>query len=281
MSAQMRLGLLGFPLGHSYSARLFSCLRERLGLELDYRNFEREGGLGDFLHWVRENLDGFNVTTPYKESVLPWLDELSPEAAAIRAVNVVRVQGGKLYGHNTDWRGFISPLEKVRLKGPALVFGAGGAARACLFGLWRLGVRGVFLTSRTLSRAQRLAEEFQDKLDISVFSPDQVKGAVSLSQLVVNATPLGMWPRVADSPPVPELDLSGKVFYDLVYNPLETTFLRKAKSQGAQLINGLEMFLVQTAENLKLWLGKDFRKEVEACSALLLRESPTERGSSG
>lgn len=277
----MKFGLLGYPLGHSFSQRLFSSLRENFGLEMEYQNFEMERkDLENFLERAKGEIDGFNVTVPYKEEIIPYLDELSEEARGIGSVNVVKVERGKLLGHNTDWIGFISPLKGRKLNKIAFLYGAGGGARACLYGIWHLGFEKVFLTNRTFERAKKLGQHFSKKLEIIFlpFEKERLEEGLRDSSLVINSTPLGMWPRVSESPPLPEMNLSGKLFYDLIYNPLETFFLKRAKSQGAEVIGGMEMFLVQAAENLKFWLGREMEKEVRACYEYLPPGNPTEKG---
>lgn len=234
-----RYGLVGYPLGHSFSVRFFTDKFRREGLSAEYVNFEMPS-VGGLRRLVSEDeaLCGLNVTIPHKQAVIPLLDELSDEAREIGAVNVVciRREGGvlRLRGCNSDAAGFmgsIGPLLRPSHR-KALVLGTGGASKAVAYGLRRLGVEPV-LVSRTARPG--------------VLSYAQLTPAVMRDHaVVVNCSPVGMHPHVNECPAIPYDCLTpGHLLYDLVYNPEETLFLRRGSERGAAVKNGLEMLRLQ------------------------------------
>ena len=244
-----KYGLIGRPLGHSFSAAFFKEKFEREGIDAVYYNYELNsiGALPQLLHDVPE-LRGLNVTIPYKEEVLPLLDALSPEAQAIGAVNVVRVHRRAdgtpwLKGYNSDIIGFtqsIRPLLRAEVHTDALVLGTGGASKAVLAGLRSLNVRPV-----SVSRTKRPGGYTYEEL-----TPELLRRFT----VIVNCTPLGMHPDVTTCPPLPYASLTPEhLLYDLVYNPLETEFLRRGRAQGAVVKNGLEMLHLQALASWEFW----------------------------
>lgn len=229
-------GLIGYPLGHSFSAKYFAEKFEREGISARYENFEMENvdGLRDF---VREHpqLRGLNVTIPHKQAVISLLDALSPEAEAIGAVNVIKVDDGILTGHNTDVIGFVDslrPMLEGRDVSEALVLGTGGASKAIVYGLRKLGI-----LPQLVSRKPHEGVITYEDIDV-----DWMKRA----RLIVNCSPVGMYPHIENAPAVPyELITPAHILYDLVYNPLETKFLQLGREKGAITCNGLEMLYRQ------------------------------------
>ncbi len=225
---------------------------DALGIEGVYELLPtKAGGLEARLGAVRERFAGVNVTVPHKERIVPHLDEVTPEAAAIGAVNTVVNVEGRLVGHNTDAAGFYWALERAGwLTGEALVLGAGGAARAVVHALvregWLVGVH-----NRSLARAQRLVEELGGWL----VAPEKLEKAVRRTPLLVNATSVGL-DEPEDMPlPPGVLPKSGRVV-DLVYRPLETRLLREARAAGLEVQDGLEMLLGQGVRAFELWTGR-------------------------
>jgi len=215
----------------------------------------------DFADEMR--LRGLSVTTPHKSAFLDRLARIDPLAEAVGAINTVVRSQGKFYGYNTDVGGIIDPLSHVLpLRGAKiLVLGAGGAARAAVFGLRSQGAQ-VYIYNRTRSRAQALATAAKAK----------VIGRADLKKMefkaLVQATPVGQYPRVKESPLTPD-ELHAEVVFDLVYNPLETALARMARAAGARVIPGVEMFVHQGARQFELWTGKpapadEMRREVLA-----------------
>lgn len=245
-----KYGLIGYPLGHSFSIGYFNEKFENEGIDARYINYEIPT-----IEHLREVLDstpdlkGLNVTIPYKEKVIEYLDSVSPEARAIGAVNVIKVthKGKKtlLKGFNSDVIGFtqsIEPmLEKCHKK--ALILGTGGASKAIDYGLRSLGLETVFV-----SRYERPGTVQYDKL-----KPEDVKEY----NVIVNCTPLGMYPKTEECPLLPyEAMDSNNLLYDLIYNPDETMFMKMGKKYGATVKNGLEMLLLQAFASWEFWNGE-------------------------
>ena len=240
-------GLIGRKLGHSFSHTYFS--RKFAQLQLDehrYELFELASPTElPALVAAHPELHGLNVTVPYKELIWPYLDEIAPSAGRVGAVNVIEFRAdGQLVGHNTDYIGF---LDSVRRFYPdrgencrALVLGTGGAAKAVEVALRELGI-GYWLVSRDPLRAGLTYDDL---------TPQMLDG----HQLIINATPLGTYPDVDACPPLPYAALSKKHYlYDLIYNPSETTFLRKGREAGAQTKNGFEMLCLQAEAAWTIW----------------------------
>ncbi len=243
--------LIGNPLGHSYSQRWFEALFAREGLvSYSYRLHEM-ATLDGLRRWVTDEcIDGFNVTIPYKQAILPLLDTLTPEAAAIGAVNCVVVDGGRLVGHNTDAPAFAKELGAADgalcTSCRALILGTGGAARAVAYALKGLGIG-----YRLVSRKGHMHDTSGDDVIIG-YSLDEITdfGAT----LLVNATPVGTWPDVYASPwPWPEALDRFRLVYDLTYNPSPTLLLRQAAAAGAATKDGLGMLYRQAELSWRLW----------------------------
>lgn len=242
-------GLIGYPLGHSFSINYFNEKFHNEGIDAKYVNFEIP--TIDHLPEVFDanpNLRGLNVTIPYKEKVISYLDEMSEEARAIGAVNVIRVQrrGGKVHlkGFNSDAIGFsqsIEPMLEPQHK-KALILGTGGASKAVNYALKKLGLETVFV-----SRYERPGTVLYGNI-----TPD----VVHEYKVIVNCTPCGMYPNVDTAPELPyEAMDSGNILYDLIYNPDETLFMRKGALHGAVVKNGLEMLLLQAFVSWDFWHG--------------------------
>lgn len=249
----VELGLIGYPLGHSFSAKYFAEKFAREGIEGSYTLFPIEQ-LGKFPELLNshKSLRGLNVTIPYKESVLSLLDSFSAEAKEIGAVNVIKISetcdGNRvLEGHNTDWIGFRNSLLPYMRPDvtSALVLGTGGASKAVGYALDKMGVETTFVT-RNLSK-------FPDRADIVSYE-QLTQGLIEENLLIVNTTPVGMYPKTAVCPDIPyEFITSHHIAFDLIYNPLETLFMRKAAAKGATVVNGLSMLYSQAEEAWKIW----------------------------
>lgn len=239
-----QLGLVGYPLSHSFSPSYFKEKFERENItDYQYDLFETI----DLIQFVedckqKENLVGFNITIPYKEMIVPFLDGISNEASYIGAVNTVKVIDGKLHGFNTDVFGFVQSLQPL-LKDyhtKALILGTGGAAKAVKFGLKSLNIAPL-LVSRYKQRGQITYDQLN-------------KNFIENYKLIINTTPLGMHPNIDKSPAIPYEFLTDQhVCYDLIYNPETTQFMEKAKAQGAVVKNGLEMLQLQADKSWEIW----------------------------
>ena len=247
-----KYGLIGYPLGHSFSKKFFTEKFGRENLKAEYVNFEipEIALLADILRET-ENLGGLNVTIPYKEQVMPFLDEVDSEARTIGAVNVIRVSHSvegemRLKGYNSDVTGFqqsIVPMLGEHHK-KALVLGSGGASKAVVRGLANLGIESK-LVSRTRNG------------NCLAYS-DLTGSMLDDYQVVVNTTSLGTYPNVDDAPDIPYTCLTDRhLLYDLVYNPAETRFLKNGKMQGAQIKNGQEMLELQAMAAWEIWNNAD------------------------
>jgi shikimate dehydrogenase len=266
------LGLIGYPLGHSLSPTIHNAALESCGVDGAYSLFPispaDKKGLKDLLARVRSSeIAGLNVTIPHKQNVIEFLDELTPTAKSIGAVNTIYMQGNRLIGENTDAPGFLSDLKKFlttetprhgELK--ALVLGAGGSARAVVYALINNGWN-VMIASRRLEQAKQLADSFgNQRLPITVCSSSDLESHLDNLQspvsLIANTTPIGMIPNTDESPwpaylPFPQ----GTAIYDLVYNPRETKLVREAFSQGRPATTGLGMLIEQAALAFEIWTG--------------------------
>ena len=261
---QLRLGLIGYPLGHSLSPALHEYFLRENGLSGCYHKFEVvEQDLPRALDGLKVlGFRGANVTIPYKRTVLPYLDTISETAQWMQAVNTLTITEGKLLGENTDLTGFALALKRndVEIENKkAVVFGAGGAARAVIWTLVQGGIGAVELFNRTGTTAKCLADEVANstgynKVRVRKLARADVSSAVQECALVINATSLGMWPAVEQSPHSFATNAGHLTAIDLVYNPPRTRFLTSAKAAGAKTVGGLDMFIYQAFESLRLWV---------------------------
>lgn len=240
-------GLLGYPLVHSFSQNYFNQKFESENIDAEYINFEIPD-VGMLMEVVaeNENLNGLNVTIPYKEQVIPFLDEIDPAASEVGAVNVIKFIRGKdglrLKGYNSDIIGFTDSIKSLLMPHhqSALVLGTGGAAKAVSYSLRKLGLE-VQLVSRRKSANTLVYEEL-------------TKNDLKTHKVIVNTTPLGMYPNVDTCPDIPYRYLTSQhLCYDLIYNPDETLFLKNSRLAGAQVKNGLEMLLLQAFASYSIW----------------------------
>ena len=246
-----KYGLIGYPLGHSFSISYFNQKFTDENIDAVYENFEIPSI--DILPEVlgqNPELRGLNVTIPYKEKVISYLDTVSPEARAIGAVNVIRIDHKgddiKLKGFNSDVIGFTKSIEPMLepIHKKALILGTGGASKAIDFGLKSLGLETLFV-----SRYERPGTTQYEKITPEVIHEYNV---------IVNCTPLGMYPHSDECPNLPyEAMDENTILYDLIYNPDETLFMYKGRQNGATVKNGLEMLLLQAFASWELWHSQD------------------------
>ncbi len=247
-------GLIGYPLTHSFSAQFFSEKFRLEDIDAEYLNFEIE----DILEIRRiilfnQYLRGLNVTIPYKEKVIPFLNRLSPEAKEIGAVNTIKVnrRPGDMYfyelvGYNTDYIGFknsILPLIKPDMHKKALILGTGGASKAIAYALKSMGIEWIYVS--------------RNKTNGQITYNDLTSEIMSEYKLIINTTPLGTFPNTVTCPDIPYSLLTVQhLLYDLVYNPDETLFLKKGKDCGVSIKNGKEMLELQALEAWKIWCSE-------------------------
>ena len=236
-------GIIGYPLHHSFSARYFNEKFEREQIEAEYSlypidNDEWQKANGQRVKELIDRLDGMNITFPYKQAVIPYLDRLDETANMIGAVNVIY----KRVGYNTDCLGFVESIRPLlrNYDTRALVLGTGGAAKAVCYGLTKLGITPT-LVSRTPKEGMLSYDELTDNV-------------MTAHTLIVNCTPLGMLPDIDSCPPIPYEKITARhLLFDCVYNPEETLFLSKGKAQGATIHNGLDMLTGQAQAAWKIW----------------------------
>lgn len=242
-----KYGLIGYPLGHSFSMGYFNEKFKNEAINAVYENFEIPD-IQDITTVIGSNPDlaGFNVTIPYKEKVMDYLDYIAPEAAEIGAVNVVKVthngERAVLKGFNSDVVGFVNSIKPLLrpLHKKALVLGTGGASKAVEYGLRKLGLETIQV-SRT---------EKDNTITYGQVTPE----LLSEYKVIVNCTPCGMAPHFDECPNLPYDSIDDSfLLYDLIYNPEETLFLRKGKEKDATVKNGLEMLLLQAEEGWNIW----------------------------
>jgi shikimate dehydrogenase len=264
------VGLIGWPVGHSVSPAMHNAAFAALGLDWRYVPLPvdptQPGAVGDAVRGMRAlGMAGINVTVPHKQAVLPFLDHIAPAAQAMRAVNTIIVAAdGSLTGDNTDAPGFIADLRAHGVE-PAgrhvLVLGAGGSARAIVYGLAQAGAHHITIANRSVARAEQLLADLRPFLDATtgavIALPNGLAETAEQVTLIVNCTSLGMTPH-ADTTPWPvELPLRpDQTVYDLVYNPAETRLLQQARAGGAQAIGGLGMLIWQGALAFEHWTGQ-------------------------
>jgi len=244
-------GLIGFPLRHSFSKSFLNEKFQNEGIEAEYINFELPN-IESFPSIIKQNplLEGLNVTIPYKEKIIPYLDSIDDEAKEIGAVNVIKFihHGDKLHlrGYNSDVIGFRDSIKTIiqDYHTGALVLGTGGASKAIAYVLRRLGLEVKFV-SREEGKGDYTYEQIDEAL-------------LKYHQIIVNTTPVGMFPNVEQYPKIPYSKLSAKhILYDLIYNPNQTEFMRRGEMYGAKTKNGLEMLLLQAYSSLEIWEKKE------------------------
>ncbi|MBE9249493.1 shikimate dehydrogenase [Dolichospermum sp. LEGE 00240] len=263
------LGVIGHPVSHSLSPLMHNAALTKLGLDYVYLPFpiapeNLERAIAGF---ASIGMVGFSITIPHKQAILPLLSEISPVAQAIGAVNTVTRQGDKWVGTNTDVEGFIAPLQTTYHQDwsqkKAVILGNGGAARAVVAGCIQLGLVEIHVVGRNLQKLQAFHQSWQnspfaDKFQVHEWQ--ELPNLLHQANLLVNTTPIGMYPYMEESPLTSQEIgyLPGDaIVYDLIYIPKPTKFLHLAEKQGAIIIDGLEMLVQQGAAALKIWLQQE------------------------
>ncbi|MEP2772818.1 MAG: shikimate dehydrogenase [Fulvivirga sp.] len=237
-------GLIGRKLGHSFSKEYFETKFDELNLtDHSYNLFELDD-IDEIEKILKLKPKGLNVTVPYKEEIIPYLDRLDDSASKVGAVNVISLEKNAFVGYNSDFYGFKTSLQhwlsNTTLK--ALVLGTGGASKAVIAALDDLGIESVFISRQS----------GENRLTYSQVTFDTIEQ----HRLIINTTPLGMYPEVNESPDIPYNSLTTQHYlYDLVYNPEKTVFLKKGEAKGAQVKNGLQMLHLQAEKSWEIWNG--------------------------
>jgi|LakMenEpi03Aug12_release.lakeMendotaPanAssembly.Ray.scaffolds.fasta_scaffold196818_2 shikimate dehydrogenase len=263
------LGVIGHPIEHSLSPLMHNAALTQLGLDYVYLPFPvaPENLTTAIAGFASIGVVGFSITIPHKQAILPFLSEISPIAQAIGAVNTVVNKGNKWLGTNTDVEGFIAPLQTTYHQDwsqkKAVILGNGGAARAVVAGCIQLGLAEIHVVGRNLQKLQVFKQSWQnspfaDKFQVHEWT--ELPNLLHQANLLVNTTPIGMYPHVEQSP-LSSQEMSylpgDAIAYDLIYIPKPTKFLHLAQKQGIVTIDGLEMLVQQGAAALKIWLQKE------------------------
>ena len=273
-----RLGIIGYPIGHSISPIFQQAALDALGIDATYEKWEvTPEGVGDFVNGLRApDSWGINITLPHKQAVIPLLDEVDEWATAAGAVNTIVNHDGRLTGHNTDGPGFLRALLVETGYDPkgtrALILGAGGSARGILLALVRGGVDSLVIANRTMERAETLAklavENGVKSEAIPIAGNVLIKSAAS-ADLIVNCTSVGMshGPDEQGTPLTAAQIPASAIVNDVVYTPLETPLLREAAAAGATALGGLHMLVYQGVLSFQMWTGQDAPADVMLAAA--------------
>ncbi|MCC5623962.1 shikimate dehydrogenase [Nostoc sp. CHAB 5715] len=263
------LGVIGYPVEHSLSPAMHNAAIANLGLDYVYLPFpiapqNLEIAIAGF---AAIDVVGFNVTIPHKQAIMPLLSKITPVAQAIGAVNTVSRQNNQWVGTNTDIEGFIAPLQTTYQQDwtqkVAVILGNGGAARAVVAGCHQLGFAKIHVVGRNVQRLQEFGNSWNNSSiseNLQVHQWEELSKLIPQVNLLVNTTPIGMYPKVHESPlSVEEIANlpKGAIAYDLIYIPKPTQFLEQAEKQGAIAIDGLEMLVQQGVAALKIWLQQE------------------------
>ena len=252
-----RFAVIGDPIAHSLSPNLHKEVYRQLELDVSFEQIHvTPNSLDSFIN--SNKLDGFNVTIPHKLSIIPFLKGLDEAAKTIGAVNCVH--NGK--GYNTDWIGFLKAMELngVDLNGKdCTIFGAGGAARAIAYALIQSNINSISIVNQTKQNADTLVKWIQNNSNITVNT--QTLEHSNTQTIIINCTPLGMWP---DTESMPEVEIqNGQILADTIYNPLETAWLKAGKTKGSKTIGGLDMFIAQGLASADIWFGEKISEKIK------------------
>ncbi len=271
--------LIGDPVAQSPSPGMHNSTFRSAGLNFIYLSFRVPAAeLEAAVNGLRAiGVRGFNVTIPHKAAVTKLVDTLDSISSDLGAVNTVVNDDGKLFGVNTDIEGFITPLKDKEIHlmhRRSMILGAGGAARACIAGLVHEGCTEFVILNRTNERASRMVSDFKQKFDfeaeVAPLNVENIARSIGSVDLVVNATPIGMYPNVSESPIPKNLLREEQVIYDIVYKPVKTKLIEYAETVGATVIHGYEMLVSQAAGSFSLWTGVEAHKGVMRRTVLQL-----------
>ncbi|WNF21795.1 shikimate dehydrogenase [Mesobacillus jeotgali] len=253
-------GVIGDPIAHSMSPAMHNDLFELYGIDAVYLPFHvSKGNLEAAVKGLKAlGVSGFNVTIPHKTDIIPYLDKVDPLARAIGAVNTVKNENGLLVGYNTDGPGFVKGLESMAAdlaSRSALIIGAGGAARAIYFSMAQAGIEKIDIYNRTTDKAEELVSSCPYKVESKVIGRVAAEKSLAYYQLVIQTTSIGMVPDTENLPLLPENLTQNSIVSDIIYNPLQTKFLKEAAKRGAAVQNGVGMFVFQGALAFEIWTG--------------------------
>lgn len=271
------LGIIGNPIEHSISPQLHNTISDQLGLDLIYVPFKVEPQMLE--HAVKGlralNFLGFNVTIPFKQDIIKYLDEVSNEALMMGAVNTVKNINGRLFGYNTDAEGFVRSFKEEAASGfkgkVVSIIGAGGAARALTVKIAAEGAQKIYIINRTISNAEDIADIVNKNISDVAYACSltdlRTTGLICGSDIVINTTSVGMFPEVDKSPVSDNFKFApNQIVYDVIYNPVKTKFLKEAEIQDCKILNGLGMLYYQGVTAYEIWTGiklkNDFIRDI-------------------
>lgn len=270
-SGTMLCCLIGDPVSQSPSPGMLNSAFRSANINFVYLSFRVSTiNLKDVISGLRAlGVRGFNITIPHKEAVCNLVDNLDYTASKLGAVNTVVNDDGQLYGVNTDINGFIEPLKEKDIPLSnlrSLILGSGGAARACLAGLIKEGCIDFIILNRNIHRAENMIKNMKNNFDfdakIGKLNSKSIREEIASANLIVNATPIGMYPNVGESAILKEDIKEDHIVYDLVYKPVKTKLIEYAENAGATVVYGYEMLVHQAAEAFSLWTGIEAHKNV-------------------
>ena len=255
-----RFAVIGNPIEHSLSPILHNWVFKTLNIQSKYDKIRvTEEELSEIILKIRnDKLDGINVTIPHKENILEFLDEINTRAETIGSVNCIIKSNARIIGNNTDWYGFSLALKTNKIDvsdKEVIVLGAGGTGKSILYSLKQLSVKKIILLNRNIQKARVL----QDEIIIS-YSLENTESVIKNDSIIINTTPIGM--QSNQSPIELGLIHKNQILIDVIYNPLETAFLKLGNKIGAKTLNGLDMFIHQALASLDLWFGESLSKQL-------------------
>ncbi|MBC8215165.1 MAG: shikimate dehydrogenase [Candidatus Marinimicrobia bacterium] len=259
--------VIGNPIVHSLSPAMYAKVFCDFGLNADHQALQvRHDSLSELMLTMRNgDIDGLNVTIPYKQAVIQFLDEIDEYAKDIGAVNCISAKNGKLKGYNTDWIGFIQSLKQLNIinipNRHFVVVGAGGAASAVVYGLVQKKAKSIFIINRTETKAISLKNRFADA-DIQVMQWENIPNNILNSAIIVNGTSVGMSPNINQCPVPKDYIKSGQIAVDIIYSPLWTQFRKLYSEIGGKSISGMPMLVLQGLAAMDIWYDKPLSKQI-------------------
>ena len=252
--------VIGDPIKHSLSPYLNNWIFKKFNISAKYSKVCCDKtDLPKIFNQIKDDsINGINITIPYKELVLDFIDEINPRAQSIGAVNCIKKNNDKLIGYNTDWYGFsqLLVINKIDvLNKEIIIIGAGGVSRAILFSLIQMGVSNIKVFNRTILKGKNLENEI-----IKSFSLDDINNYIKQDSIIINCTSIGM--NHDESPLLKELINNKQIIIDTIYNPYKTRLLKIGDIIGAKTINGLDMFIFQAVASLELWLNESINERL-------------------
>lgn len=263
-----KFALIGHPLTHSISSKIHTKLYAYFGMDAIYEHRDTVDIQTEIASLIRGGVLGFNITIPYKNDIIPYLDWIEEDAQRFGAVNTVKIENGKLFGYNTDAPGFLRALSLngiSYLNRKIILLGAGGACRSLAYSLAKSGIREIVILNRTEKHAKEIAEMTKPYVPTSCFALEDCVFSDQLEDgaLVINTTPIGMYPKTEACPVADCCKINGThAIVDLIYNPAETVFLKQAKANGAKVMNGLPMLILQAFDAFTIWTEKQVPDEI-------------------